>query len=1091
MGEPVFLQYPFVGGLDQKTSAAYLNPEANQSNIVNANFTYVGALNKRQGIWYDSTIASTLINATTIAASYQAPANNLTALSAFGDVILQQAFAWNVKGNSTSFVGQMPDCTVTRRPMPVQGNTVPLIVDNVTSKQGNTLVAAWVTSGAAGQWTINGAFLDPTTNEGTFTIPALNITADTVIAVNLLYDGSLVNLFLVVEATGAANRKLFVYSINPNSSTIGWTNQAAATITLNNGTTTNHICDVAPFVGDPDHGYIVLYLPNGVTNQLTWNYFKGFTSTHSGTLTAGTSPGNAPVYIQADFGIDVVFLFTDNISQDIHAFYYSGDGLFTAITNTSFTPSVLLSFFSNQLSLTGCCRMTVPYLSASPPANFNSQIFLSFWATDTTYAGVNGPEPPITMGGFLDRTGATTVTAHSFNYYPAGMLPIARPFQPVDGLQASASYVHVVQPCVQTFLLALGASAEQANSRTSLQTTEYLIDFRVDGRNAFPTTGGATTTVIATVAPRQISPYFDQYSNLFVFEPHLINPASSDGKLIHTPITIPESGVSGVAQSVGGHWLVTFNLASVDASTAAIINGTTELSGSVPSRLQASGNSGANTLSEHGFIHYPEFCFTTKTGTGLTGTYSYAVCYVRQDGNGNIERSSPYIIPASVVPANQTVNVFFPILSWWANKPAFPNGYMVEIYRTVNLGTTFFCVTRLSPSQFTATSSPFVGSYADTVADAVIASAEILYTTGGLLDNVNPPAARMAIAHRGRYAIVDETLREVWFTKQEIPGEVLGFNEVLIQPFIEGGDITAIASLDDKFVVFKKDSIWLQFGDGPADNGQNSDWTTPQLVPSDVGCSNAKSISAAPAGIVFQASSGFHMLGRDSNVTFIGKGVQDTVAAFPNCVASVAVPSAKQIRWCMQAAEGSNQIILVFDYFLNQWTTHTYTNLDAPIVDLYLNNDVYTVLTSHGTRYQESATSYLDKDSSAVTHFVTLQVVSPWLKISGTQGYQRSRRTLAYGVQNDPCGMTVSLAFNYDSTVKQSNTWTNEQLAGQGQVELHTDAAYSKCESLQVTLSDVDSASKVTGQGMSFDAIGLDMDKIGDRYRRLPARLKG
>jgi hypothetical protein len=383
------------------------------------------------------------------------------------------------------------------------------------------------------------------------------------------------------------------------------------------------------------------------------------------------------------------------------------------------------------------------------------------------------------------------------------------------------------------------------------------------------------------------------------------------------------------------------------------------------------------------------------------------------------------------------------------------------------------------------------GTFVDQLADASLQKASLLYTTGGLLDNVNPPSTSLIASHRGRLAAVDDTLSNVWFTKQEDGSNVLGFNEVLISAFVEGGDITAIASLDDKFVVFKENTIWVQFGDGPAANGLNSDWTTPQLIPSDVGCISAASVSTAPAGIIFLAHGGFHMLSRGLSVEFIGKSVQDTAAAYPTCISSVAVPAQKQIRWVMQK-DVENQVVLVFDYFLQMWTKHVYAHLDGPIVQVLLVDGVYTVLTNRGTRYVESSTSYMDIDRSSVSNFVPLTIVSPWVKISGAQGYQRSRRTLVYGMMGDPCGMSVSLAFNYNNTARQSKSWpfATSSSTGVTQREIHTAGAWNKCESLQVTVSDASSTSSVTGQGLTFEGLGFDLDKIGERYRRLPARMK-
>jgi len=147
-------------------------------------------------------------------------------------------------------------------------------------------------------------------------------------------------------------------------------------------------------------------------------------------------------------------------------------------------------------------------------------------------------------------------------------------------------------------------------------------------------------------------------------------------------------------------------------------------------------------------------------------------------------------------------------------------------------------------------------------------------------------------------------------------------------------------------------------------------------------------------------------------------------------------------------------------------------------------------LCADGSRYVEGS-NYLDVDNTGTSYFVPTSVTLPWVKISGPQGYQRSRFTMVLGTMNDPCGVQVQLAFNYDPTVKQSASWTYDKLKSGAQVRVHTAGPYNKCEAIQVALTDVDSTSKTTGQGMAFAAVSFDLDKIGDQYRKIPRTRKG
>ena len=1087
MGQPVTLQFPLQGGLDQKTADVYLDANAAQRAIVNGNFTKLGAIDKRFGIHADAQLATAVVLAPNdIAYAYASPSVFSTAVGGFGNVLLQGPWAWNVtndpiEGQTSAFVGNLPNCDVTRRPLPSQTTGGVFVCDGIVSLQGRVRLAAWKSQVGSNTF-VQTSFISRDTSEGLVTLPSLSfLNATDLQIVNVcFFEGTgLVVMFLAV--TTAGGRQLLAYSLDPLSNSFTWTPQASVTLNLFNSAATS--LDVQPFHGDPNNGFIVLYLPSGVSTQLTWKYFSGaFAAGSTGTLTAGTQPGLYPCFIQADWGVDVVFVWSDiSGSQSLFFSWLSGDGFYTPITSLVRVPSTwsdMSGFPFSTFRVGGICR-----LYDKTNATLDSEIYVSLWAQDVTYVGQGGPRLPIAKGGLVARSGTTT-KGMGFEYYPAGCFPIARPTQPTDGMQIVGSFAHVVHPCVQNFYYQDSYASSQAGQLVSLQVSEYLIDYRVRAQQGVPLDiFSSSVSVIASVAPRQLNPYTDRWTNVT----HLPDPTSYDGASIFTPIAITTTGVSGISQAVGAQWLVNFTF--TPSFTVTTINDTNQISGALPTRFYASGDSGASQVSEHGFIHYPEFVFAQTTGTGLTGTYSYAVVYLRQDANGNIERSAPVELATPIVLANQSAQVFFPYLSWWNTQNEDGSTYMVEIYRTLTLGSTYYCVTRLALADIAATSSILIGSYTDNLADSTLRFAEFLYTTGGILDNVNPPSANLACSHKGRYAIVDETLRNVWMTKAETSSEVLSFNEALITPFIEGGDITAIISTYDKFVAFKHDTIFVMYGDGPGDTGLNSDWTVPQEILTDVGCINAQSLAYIPMGILFQAETGFHLLGNDVQVQFIGKQVQDTVAAYPTCIAAVVVPEAKHVRFIMQASVGA-QVCLVFDYLFNYWTTHSYAHLSAGVVDAFVSGDGFTLLCADGSRYVEGS-NYLDVDNTGTSYFVPTSVTLPWVKISGPQGYQRSRFTMVLGTMNDPCGVQVQLAFNYDPTVKQSASWTYDKLKSGAQVRVHTAGPYNKCEAIQVALTDVDSTSKTTGQGMAFAAVSFDLDKIGDQYRKIPRTRKG
>jgi hypothetical protein len=1117
VGEPVYLQYPLVGGIDQKTSSIYLDPQSNQADIVNGNFAHVGQIDKRYGMVADTSISTALLlNASTISEAYLPAATVGTALSGFGEVLFQGAFAWTMLGGTIGYVGAMPSCSVVRRPLPVVGSQVPLVLDGVGGKLGTTRVVAWVTQIGASTYSIQALLVDPVTGAGVLQLPSLSPSANTGITlVQLLYLNGLIALFYATYDSGTGG-KLHCYTLDPTQANMAWTAQAGATVAIENAA--GCCLDVQPFNGDPNHGYIVLYLPTGVGTQLSWAYYSAYASAASGTLGAGTFPGDNPVYIQADYGTDVLFLYSDGAGlgndSSLYWAYYSGDGAFSSLTSGNATIASMTTVPSGPVhssaTLAGMCRITPVYLGKGELVINNpvSQCYFSIVGTDGTYAASGGPFMPIAFGAMINRDAANNVNVLNAQPYPQGMQPISRPAQVADGLQPGGNaYVHIAHPAV--LLVDNDPRVVGGTTLRTLQATLYLLDYR-----AGPAASNLlSVNVSATAAPRQCDAFIGKLNNAFsganaaggsLTSLHLPMALAADGVTMLIPTITAATGIASGISDIVTHWLTSFSYGAPTVPTVARINQTNQISGALPSRLQSASQDNATSkpaapaLLEHGFVHYPEFCFLNAISGGSissTPTYGYAVVYGRQDGNGAIERSSPDVITNTItLSADQRVEVYFPALAWWATQGQIPQGYFVEIYRTVTAGATYYCVARIYPAAFTATSTPTMFKYIDDPAvntDGAIEQAEILYTTGGFLDNVNPPGGPSHIAHRSRYAVVDDTLRAVWFTQQETVGSVLGFNEALICPFVEGGDIVALASMDGELVVFKAGSIWLQYGDGPADNGQGSDWTIPQLVPSDVGCTAAPSVQLIPDGLVFLSQKGICLLGRGLQVTFIGKSVQDKLAAYPSCISSVVVPTANHVRWCFQAA-GGGQIVVVYDYLLQQWTTYTYSNLDSAIVQLLLIGGQFAILTVLGSRYVEAlptvSAPWLDVDLAAATHFVPTIIATPWFKVSGAQGYQRARRVLVYGLQNDPCGVVLTLETDYQTTVKQSATWAAAQYDGTKPLSMHVGAPFMKSLAVRVVFSDAADALTVTGQGMSFAAIGLDMDKIGDRYRRLPVR---
>lgn len=214
----------------------------------------------------------------------------------------------------------------------------------------------------------------------------------------------------------------------------------------------------------------------------------------------------------------------------------------------------------------------------------------------------------------------------------------------------------------------------------------------------------------------------------------------------------------------------------------------------------------------------------------------------------------------------------------------------IVAYRTVANGSVFY---RASWVDYDATdgaswaqSVPYaktarivLGTLAGGLQDGDLVYQPRLYTEGGVLSNSPPPNATIAIAHAGRLWLAGTEDDRIWLSKTIVPEEGPGFNPGLtIDPF-EGGRVRAMCGMDDKLIVFKDRSVWVLFGEGPDDRGANSQLTDPQLISSDVGCNNHRSVASTAMGLVFQATDGVpYLLTRQLQLVPIGKDIEDDFA---------------------------------------------------------------------------------------------------------------------------------------------------------------------------------------------------------------------
>jgi hypothetical protein len=169
-------------------------------------------------------------------------------------------------------------------------------------------------------------------------------------------------------------------------------------------------------------------------------------------------------------------------------------------------------------------------------------------------------------------------------------------------------------------------------------------------------------------------------------------------------------------------------------------------------------------------------------------------------------------------------------------------------------------------------------TFVDVNADVTILGNNILYTTGGVIENVNAPSSNVLALFDTRLWLVDaEDPNVLWYSKQVIPATPVEMSDlftIFVPPTTSTqgstGPMTAAAAMDDKLIVFKRNAMLYINGSGPDNTGANNQYSPPIFITATVGSKNQRSIVLMPQGLMFQSDNkGIWLLGRDLNTDYM------------------------------------------------------------------------------------------------------------------------------------------------------------------------------------------------------------------------------
>ncbi len=417
---------------------------------------------------------------------------------------------------------------------------------------------------------------------------------------------------------------------------------------------------------------------------------------------------------------------------------------------------------------------------------------------------------------------------------------------------------------------------------------------------------------------------------------------------------------------------------------------------------------------EQGFHMGPELISSVEAGGGSmtpSSSYRYAVWYEWTDDLGEIHRG-PTSVSTTVATgvAETQATLTLPML-----RVTRKENVRICVARSIPGDTaTLYRVSSLDPTtdgdvNGYIANDPTVDSvtWIDQMSDANAQLEEQLYTIGGILSNDPAPLGSHVAVGKNRLFFTDaQSGSVVRFTKRLATGfgaECAPEFQHDIAP--DGGDITALATMDDIVYVFKASSIFAFNGDGPFENGAStsggivSGFSSSQRIPTDVGCTDPSSIVLTPDGLMFKSAKGIYLLTHGREVLYIGSPVEAYNAQ--NVRRATSLPDRNAVLFLTDDGKS-----LYYDHLFKQWSTFTnHEGFDGAVI-----NNTYHYLRADSSVFRETPDAYSDAGARIPLRFETA-----WLHlVEHLQGFQRFWKLLLLGTWTSPHQLAISQRLNYD-----------------------------------------------------------------------------
>jgi hypothetical protein len=516
--------------------------------------------------------------------------------------------------------------------------------------------------------------------------------------------------------------------------------------------------------------------------------------------------------------------------------------------------------------------------------------------------------------------------------------------------------------------------------------------------------------------------------------------------------------------------------------------------------------------------------FSPATGSVFAGTVAFtkdyaddngytwplqmrtAACFVVVDTQGYVHRSAPSVpqsltLGAPVPPSDSTT--YEPT---WSVRPPPPTAFRLQVGQElrVQFFASDFALEGEGPMHLIADVAwseieTAGGAWAWTAGQPDIRAYtqhEVLYTDGNVLEAHPPPMFRdIAVTPRRIFGVSSERPTEVWYSKILESLVAPEFNGTLLLQMSPRDELVACAAMDEKVILFTRDSVLFVAGSGPDNTGRGA-YPPPQVIPSDTGCVNRRSVVEMPQGVMFLGKRGMMLVDRALQVSYVGGPVEELTKTTIN--SSVLIAEEQEVRFLTEDA------IITYHYQAQQWTSRTW-NKSYHSARIGGRHHFLTLGDGAGAVEVVRENDEASRDYSVRAGTQVQSVTTGWLTPSGVQGAVRTWRVLLVGrvVGRDyngpvlpgdpPVGLQsygdirVEIGYDRDEDFPQSQDYIiNLDTLVEKRFEIYLHPERQRCQAFRLRISEIGNTST---PGFVLSGLTVELGVRPQRGRRTGTRL--